>query len=69
MEQLLSVTDFAKRLGGISPWTVRAWCSQGRIERTKVGRRTMIAESELHRVVRDSAKAAASKKAGARNAR
>ena len=40
---MLSVTEFARRLGGISPCTVYSWLSQGRIERTKVGRRTMIA--------------------------
>jgi excisionase family DNA binding protein len=67
MEQLLSVGEFAKRLGGISTWTVYSWLSSGRVERVKVGSRTMIRESELSRVVRDSAKAAEQKKAsGAR---
>jgi excisionase family DNA binding protein len=50
---LLSVTEAAKRLGGISPWTVHAWLAKGKLRRTKVGSRTMIRESELQRVIRD----------------
>lgn len=50
---LLSVPDAAKRLGGISKWTVHAWLSQGKLQRTKIGSRTMIAESELQRFIRD----------------
>ena len=53
MEQLLSVEEAARRLGGISKWTVHAWLSQGRLRRTKVGGRTMIRESELKKVVED----------------
>jgi excisionase family DNA binding protein len=52
-DRLLSVEDAAKRLGGISKWTVHAWLSQGKLRRTKVGGRTMIRESELARVIRD----------------
>ena len=50
---LFSVTEAAKRLGGISPWTVHAWLAKGKLRRTKVGSRTMIRESELQRVIRD----------------
>jgi excisionase family DNA binding protein len=50
---LLSVTEAAKRLGGISPWTVHAWLAKGKLRRTKVGSRTMIRESELQRVIHD----------------
>jgi excisionase family DNA binding protein len=53
---LLSVTEAAKRLGGISPWTVHAWLAKGKLRRTKVGSRTMIRESELQRVIRDEPK-------------
>ena len=56
MDPLYSVEDAAKALGGISKWTVHAWLSQGKLQRTKVGRRTMIRESELERVVRHGAK-------------
>lgn len=56
MDHLYSVEDAAKALGGISKWTVHAWLSQGKLQRTKVGRRTMIRESELERIVRHGAK-------------
>ncbi len=59
MEQLLSVTDAAKRLGGISRWTIHAWLSKGKLQRTKVGGRTMIRESELQKVIEDGGKSAA----------
>jgi excisionase family DNA binding protein len=53
---LLSVSEAAKRLGGVSKWTVHAWLSQGRLQRTKVGSRTMIRESELQKVIEDGGK-------------
>jgi excisionase family DNA binding protein len=53
MESLLSVEEAARRLGGISKWTVHAWLAKGKLRRTKVGARTMIRESELQRVIRD----------------
>lgn len=53
MEKLLSVPQAAALLGGISKWTVHAWLSQGKLQRTKVGGRTMIRESELQRVIQD----------------
>ena len=59
MEDLLSVEEAARRLGGISKWTVHAWLSQGKLQRTKVGGRTMIRESELARVIQDGSKSPA----------
>jgi excisionase family DNA binding protein len=56
MENLLSVEEAAKRLGGLSKWTVHAWLSQGRLRRTKVGGRTMIRESELQKVIEEGGK-------------
>ena len=53
LDTLLSVEEAARRLGGISKWTVHAWLNKGRLRRTKVGSRTMIRESELKRVIRD----------------
>lgn len=50
MEKLYSINDAAKQLGGLSPGTIKVWLSQGKLQRTKVGRRTMIAESELIRI-------------------
>jgi excisionase family DNA binding protein len=56
LENLFSVEEAARRLGGISKWTIHAWLSQGRLRRTKVGGRTMIRESELAKVIEDGGK-------------
>ena len=56
MDNLLSVEEAARRLGGISKWTIHAWLSQGKMQRTKVGSRTMIRESELQKVIEDGGK-------------
>jgi excisionase family DNA binding protein len=56
LEELVSVEEAARRLGGISKWTVHAWLSQGKLRRTKVGGRTMIRESELQKVIQDGGK-------------
>lgn len=58
MEPLISVEEAAKRLGGVSKWTIHAWLSQGKLRRTKVGRRTMIRESELAKVIEDGGRSA-----------
>jgi excisionase family DNA binding protein len=60
-DPLLSVNEAARKLGGISPWTVHAWLSRGRLRRTKVGGRTMIRESELQRVIHDGGKSKSSR--------
>src|SRR5580698_8345674 len=62
MDTLLSVDEAARRLGGISKWTVHAWLSQGRLQRAKVGGRTMIRESELAKVIEDGGKSPAPRK-------
>lgn len=51
MERLLTVDEAARALGGISKYTVQAWLSTGKLQRTKVGSRTMIRESELERFI------------------
>jgi excisionase family DNA binding protein len=53
MDALLSVEEAARKLGGLSKWTIHAWLAQGKLRRTKVGSRTMIRESELQRVICD----------------
>jgi excisionase family DNA binding protein len=53
MDTLFSVEEAARKLGGISKWTIHAWLSKGKLRRTKVGSRTMIRESELQRVIHD----------------
>lgn len=50
IEKLYSIADTAELLGGVSPNTVKFWLSTGRMQRTKVGSRTMIAESEIQRI-------------------
>jgi excisionase family DNA binding protein len=56
MDELLSVDEAARRLGGLSNYTIHAWLSSGKLRRTKVGSRTMIRESELQRVIEDGGK-------------
>ena len=59
MDTLLSIEEAARRLGGISKWTIHAWLAKGKLRRTKVGARTMIRESELQRVIHDQIPAGA----------
>jgi excisionase family DNA binding protein len=59
LDNLLSIEEAARRLGGISKWTLHAWLSKGKLQRTKVGGRTMIRESELQKVIEDGGKSAA----------
>jgi excisionase family DNA binding protein len=59
MDSLLSVEEAARRLGGLSKYTIHAWLSKGKLQRTKVGSRTMIRESELMRVVEEGGKSPA----------
>jgi len=51
MENLLSVEQAAERLGGVSRWSIYAWLSKGRLRKTKVGSRVMIAEVDLQAFV------------------
>ena len=54
MEVLYPIDEAAKKLGGVSRHAVKAWLHQGKLRRTKVGSRTMIAESELQRFIANS---------------
>jgi hypothetical protein len=45
--KLHSIESAAEFLGGLSPWTIRAWLSQGKLTRIKIGSRTMVREAEL----------------------
>jgi excisionase family DNA binding protein len=56
MEALYSVDEAARWLGGLSKYTIHAWLSSGKLRRTKVGRRTMIRESDLLKMVEDGSK-------------
>jgi excisionase family DNA binding protein len=66
MENLLSVEEAARKLGGLSVYTVHQWLSKGRLRRTKIGSRTMIRESELERFIAegDGGKSAGRPRAG-----
>jgi excisionase family DNA binding protein len=64
VEALLSVEEAARKLGGLSKYTIHAWLSSGKLRRTKVGSRTMIRESELQRVIEDGGKSPAARTRG-----
>ena len=55
IEPLYSVEAAAKKLGGVSKFTIYAWLSRGLLERTKVGGRTMIRESSLLKLLEQGA--------------
>jgi excisionase family DNA binding protein len=63
-DELISVSEAARRLGGLSKWTVYSWLSQGRLRRTKVGGRTMLRVGELKRVVVDGGKSHSPRRQG-----
>ena len=54
MQPLKSVQQAAKLLG-ISPWTVRSYIRNGRIKPVRLGRRVLVSEDELERLVRAGA--------------
>lgn len=58
-DRLLSVENAAEFLGGVSPSTIRGWLTLGKLSRVKVGRRTMLRESELLEFIRTERKAQA----------
>ena len=51
LSELRSVEEAARRLGGVSKWTIYAWLSQGKLRKTKVGARVMISEASLREFV------------------
>jgi excisionase family DNA binding protein len=61
LEELVSVSEAARILGGISRWTVHSWLAQGRLRRVKIGSRTMLKQSDLERFIQkgEGAKSAA----------
>jgi hypothetical protein len=63
--KLHSIESAAEFLGGLSPWTIRAWLSQGKLTRIKIGSRTMIREAELIAIAKPETPA----QAAARNSR
>ena len=51
MDELLSIKEAARKMGGLSTYTIQSWLSKGRVPRTKVGARTMIRLSDLEAFV------------------
>ena len=56
LEALYSVEAAAKKLGGLSKFTIYAWFSKGILERTRVGGRVMIRESSLLKLLEQGSK-------------
>lgn len=48
----LVTTKEAAELLRVSPWTVSAWLSQGKLRRVKAGGRTLIAKADLEAFLR-----------------
>jgi len=48
----LVTTKEAADLLRVSPWTIAAWLSQGKLQRIKAGGRTLIAKSDLEAFLR-----------------
>jgi excisionase family DNA binding protein len=56
LEALYSVQEAAKKLGGVSKFTIYAWLSKGILERTPVGGRVMVKESSMLKLIQQSSK-------------
>jgi excisionase family DNA binding protein len=50
MKQLHNVNS-AARLLSISPWTVRSYIHNGKLKPVRIGRRVLLAEDELERLI------------------
>jgi excisionase family DNA binding protein len=53
MNKLLSIEKAAQVLS-VSPWTVRAWITQGKLGSAKLGTRRLVPESEIERLIIES---------------
>jgi excisionase family DNA binding protein len=52
-DRLVSIKEAAAILA-ISPWTVRAWITQGKITSAKLGTRRLVPESEVNRLLSEA---------------
>ena len=52
-DRLVSIKEAAAILA-ISPWTVRAWITQGKITSAKLGARRLVPESEVNRLLSEA---------------
>jgi excisionase family DNA binding protein len=49
-DRLAGLDAVAERLS-VSVWTVRKWCQLGKVSSVKLGKRRLIAESEIERIM------------------
>ena len=64
LEMLYSVKEAAKKLGGVSRFTIYSWMSRGLLERTRVGGRVMVRESSLLKLLKGSERQSNSRRTG-----
>jgi len=53
MEPLVSV-EAAARLLSLSPWTVRAYLRTGELRAVRMGRRVLLEQTELERLIKEA---------------
>jgi excisionase family DNA binding protein len=53
MDRLISIEKAAEVLG-VSPWTIRAWITQGKLGSAKLGSRRLVPESEIQKLIADA---------------
>lgn len=51
-ERLSGLQDVADRLG-VSVWTIRRWVQIGKVSSVRLGRRRLISETEIQRLIAD----------------
>jgi excisionase family DNA binding protein len=64
LETLYSVQEAARKLGGVSKFTLYAWMRRGTLERTRVGGRVMVRESSLLKLLERGDKLEAARREG-----
>jgi excisionase family DNA binding protein len=47
LERLLTLAEAGRRLGSVSPHTIKAWMRKGKLKKTMVGGRLRVRESDL----------------------
>jgi len=53
MDKLLNVEKAAEVLS-VSPWTIRAWITQGKLGSIKLGSRRLVPEAEIQRLITEA---------------
>jgi hypothetical protein len=52
-QQLFSIDEAGRVLGGISPWTLRKHIAAANVKATRIGRRVFLTAEEVERIRRD----------------